>query len=153
MQFETVQYIHTYIIKPLSCTPTNLLWWPWPFSWRSTTLSKHRLKKTAKFFKWGSEKMHFLLIKSQNFEKCYKIKLLKETIIYLILEYCGIWNLFEAARAFSVFQKSAGIPGNSRAILSCMSTKIDFFTFKNSNLKKFIKFKIKEHALIYKIHK
>jgi len=34
-----------------------------------------------------------------------------------------------------------------------MSTKIDFFTVKNSNLKKFIKFKIKEHALIYKIHK
>ena len=97
--------------------------------------------------------MHFLLIKSQNFEKCYKIKLLKETIIYIILEYYSVCHFFGADRAFSVFKKSARIASNSDTILSSMSAKIEFVTVKNSNLKKIIQFKIKEHALIYKIHK
>ena len=46
-----------------------------------------QMPKSGQIFQMGYRKLHFLLTKSQNFEKNNKINLLENTFSYLMLEY------------------------------------------------------------------
>ena len=65
--------------------------------------------KNSQIFQMGCRNSNFLFIKSQNFEKLYKIYFLKGIIVYIIPKYNSIWNKIVSVRAFSVFMKSARI--------------------------------------------
>ena len=86
-------------IQPPMMLQTLFFVEPFPIS---DSNAKYRI-----FFQMGCRKLHFLLTKSQNFEKNYKIILLENSLSYNILQYCSKQGCFGEARAFSVISKSA----------------------------------------------
>ena len=92
--------------------------------------------KNSQIFQMGCRKLNFLFIKSQNFEKLYKIYFLKGKIIYIIPKYNSIWKKIVSVRGFSVFMKSARISEFFCEFVKVGIGKSNFSVWKRKNWKK-----------------
>ena len=84
----------------------NISGGPWPTSLCGSTSLKSLICKNIEITKMWFRKMLLLALKTQNYEKLYKIKLLKQQISHIVFKYLGNLATFVAIGAFPMSMKS-----------------------------------------------